>query len=88
MRRRVDVPGMRSRLAAVVIASVLLVAYVRAPVLPVMVGATLAYAWLLWRSLAQRRGQKNREPALPQIKETRPTEAGRNSSTTRVRALL
>ena len=54
MRLRFDVPGMRSRLAAVVIASVLLVPYVRAPVLPVMVGATLAYAWLLWRSLAQR----------------------------------
>jgi len=54
MRLRFDVPGMRSRLAAVVVVSVLLVGYVGAPVLPVMVGATLAYAWLLWRSLAQR----------------------------------
>ena len=54
MRLGVDVPGMRSRLAAVVVTSVLLVAYVGAPVVPVMVGATLAYAWLLWRFLARR----------------------------------
>ena len=54
MRLGGDVPGMRSRLTAVVVTSVLLVTYVGAPVLPVMLGATLAYAWLLWRSLAQR----------------------------------
>lgn len=53
MRLRFDVPGMRSRLAAVVVVSVLLVWYVDAPVVPVMMGAALAYAWLLWRSLAQ-----------------------------------
>ena len=54
MRLRFDVPGMKSRLAAVVVTSVLLVAYVGAPVVPVMIGSALAYAWLLWRSLAQR----------------------------------
>ena len=54
MRLGFDSPGMRSRLAAVTLASVLLVGYIGAPVMPVMVGATLAYAWLLWRSLTQR----------------------------------
>jgi hypothetical protein len=54
MRLRFDVPGMRSRLAAVVVVSVVLVWYVGAPVVPVMVGSALTYAWLLWRSLAQR----------------------------------
>jgi len=54
MRLRLDAPGMKSRLAAVVVASVLLVGYVGAPVMPVMVGSTFAYAWLLWRSWAQR----------------------------------
>ena len=54
MRLRFDVPGMRSRLAAVTLASILLVAYVGAPVMPVMVGSALAYGWLLWKSLAQR----------------------------------
>jgi hypothetical protein len=54
MRLRLDVPGMRSRLAAVMVVSVLLVGYVGAPVMPVMVGSVLAYAWLIWRSLARR----------------------------------
>ena len=54
MRLNLDAPGMKSRLAAVVVTSVVLVAYVGAPVLPVMIGSVLAYAWLIWRSLAQR----------------------------------
>jgi hypothetical protein len=54
MRLRLDVPGMKSRLAAVVVTSVVLVTYVGAPVMPVMIGSALAYVWLIWRSLAQR----------------------------------
>ena len=54
MRLRFDAPGMKSRLAAVMVTSIVLVAYVGAPVVPVMVGSALAYAWLIWRSLAQR----------------------------------
>jgi uncharacterized membrane protein len=45
---------MRLRFAAATITSILLVAYGHAPVVPVVVGASLAYAWLLWRSLAHR----------------------------------
>ena len=40
---------MRVRLAAVISAVIVLVGLFGAPVVPVMVGATVAYAWLLWR---------------------------------------
>lgn len=39
----------RLRLAAVTTAMVVLIGLVGAPVVPVMIGATAAYAWLLWR---------------------------------------
>jgi len=40
---------MRLRLGAATAAAVVLVGIVGAPVLPVMIGATVAYALLLWR---------------------------------------
>jgi len=43
---------MRLRLGATVSAAIVLVGVLGAPVVPVMVGATAAYAWLLWRSRA------------------------------------
>jgi hypothetical protein len=43
---------MRLRLAAVAGTAIVLIGILRAPVLPVMIGASLAYAWLLWRSHA------------------------------------
>src|SRR5207244_10882280 len=49
-----DGTRMKLRLGAAVCAAVLLVAVMGAPALPVMIGATAAYAWLLWRALATR----------------------------------
>jgi hypothetical protein len=45
---------MRLRLGAAVSAAIVLVGVVGAPALPVMIGATLAYAWLLWRAVGAR----------------------------------
>jgi hypothetical protein len=45
---------MRFRLGAGAIAAIVLVGLVGAPVLPVMIGATAAYAWLLWKAVATR----------------------------------
>ena len=45
---------MRFRLGAGAIAAIVLVSLVGAPVLPVMIGATAAYAWLLWKAVATR----------------------------------
>ena len=42
---------MRLRLGAAAGAAIVLVGVIGAPTLPVMIGATLAYAWLLWRRL-------------------------------------
>jgi len=44
---------MRLRLAAAASAAIVMVGVLGAPVLPVMVGATAAYVWLIWRSLAR-----------------------------------
>ncbi len=45
---------MRLRLGAAAGAAIVLVGVVGAPTLPVMIGATLAYAWLLWRAVGAR----------------------------------
>jgi hypothetical protein len=45
---------MRIRLAAALSAAIMLVGVVGAPALPVMLGATVAYGWLLWRAVASR----------------------------------
>ena len=45
---------MRTRLAAALSAAIVLVAVVGAPAAPVMIGATVAYGWLLWRAVASR----------------------------------
>jgi hypothetical protein len=45
---------MRLRLAAAAAVSIILIGLLGAPALPVMVGAALAYACLLWRSLGAR----------------------------------
>ncbi len=45
---------MKLRLGAAACAAVVLVGVMGAPVLPVMIGATAAYAWLLWRAIATR----------------------------------
>jgi len=45
---------MRLRLGAAAAAAILLVGVLGAPPLSVMIGATAAYAWLLWRSVASR----------------------------------
>jgi len=45
---------MRLRLGAAAAAAILLVGVLGAPTLPVMIGSTAAYAWLLWRSVASR----------------------------------
>jgi hypothetical protein len=45
---------MRLRLGAAAAVAILLVGVLGAPPLPVMIGATAAYAWLLWRSVASR----------------------------------
>ena len=44
---------MRLRLAAAASAAIVMVGLLGAPVLPVMIGATVAYVLLLWRSLAR-----------------------------------
>ena len=43
---------MKLRVAAVASTAILLVVMLGAPALPVMIGASLAYGWLLWRSHA------------------------------------
>lgn len=45
---------MRTRLAAAASAAIVLVMVVGAPAMPVMIGAALAYGWLLWRVVASR----------------------------------
>jgi hypothetical protein len=45
---------MRLRLAAATCAGIVMIGIVGAPALPVMVGATIAYAWLLWRAATSR----------------------------------
>jgi hypothetical protein len=45
---------MRTRLAAAASAAIVLVFLIGAPVVPVMLGAALAYGWLLWRAVATR----------------------------------
>jgi hypothetical protein len=45
---------MRLRLGAAACAAIVLVCIVGAPVLPVMIGASVAYTWLLWRAIATR----------------------------------
>ena len=45
---------MRVRLAAATGAVIVLIAVLGAPVLPVMIGASGAYAWLIWRAAAAR----------------------------------
>jgi hypothetical protein len=45
---------MRLRLGAVAATAIVLIGMLGAPVLPVMIGGTLAYGWLLWRSVAIR----------------------------------
>lgn len=45
---------MRTRLAAALSAAIVLVGVVGAPGVPVMIGATVAYGWLLWRAVASR----------------------------------
>jgi hypothetical protein len=52
--RRREGRGMRLPLGAAVSAAIVLVGVVGAPTLPVMIGATLAYAWLLWRAVGAR----------------------------------
>jgi len=44
----------RLRLGAALCAAIVLVVMVGAPAVPVMIGATAAYAWLLWRATASR----------------------------------
>jgi hypothetical protein len=45
---------MKLRLGAAAAAAIVLIGLLGAPALPVMLGATAAYAWLLWRSVAGR----------------------------------
>ena len=45
---------MRLRLGAAAAAAIVLIGVFGAPALPVMIGATAAYGWLLWRSIATR----------------------------------
>jgi hypothetical protein len=45
---------MRVRLAAATCAVIVLVFVLGAPVIPVMIGATVAYGWLVWRAVATR----------------------------------
>ena len=49
---------MRLRLGAATCAAIVLVGVMGAPVLPVMIGATAAYAWLLWRASSARAGSE------------------------------
>jgi hypothetical protein len=46
---------MRLRIGAVATVVIVLVEIVHAPVVPVMIGATVAYALLLWRAAPTRR---------------------------------
>ena len=41
---------MRLRLGAAACAAIVLVGILGAPVLPVMIGTSVGYAWLLWRA--------------------------------------
>src|SRR5207253_8515282 len=52
--------GMRLRLGAAAGAAIVLVGILGSPTLPVMIGATLAYAWLLWRAVGARSGASAR----------------------------
>jgi len=45
---------MRVRMAAAASAAIILVGLLGAPVVPVMIGTTIAYAWLVGRSVAAR----------------------------------
>jgi hypothetical protein len=45
---------LRIRLAGAACAAIVLVGVVGAPVLPVMIGASVAYMWLLWRAASTR----------------------------------
>ena len=45
---------MRVRIAAATSAVIILVGLLGAPPLPVMIGASIAYAWMLWRAVASR----------------------------------
>ena len=45
---------MRLRLGAAGCAAIVLIGIVGAPVLPVMIGASVAYAWLLRRAVSAR----------------------------------
>jgi len=45
---------MRVRLAAATCAAIVLIGILGAPALPVMIGATGAYALLIWRAVATR----------------------------------
>ena len=47
---------MKLRLGAAACAAIVLVPVMGAPALPVMIGATAAYAWLLWRANVVRSG--------------------------------
>ncbi len=51
---------MRLRIGAVVTVVIALVGLVHAPVFPVMIGATVAYALLLWRAAPTRRASPER----------------------------
>ena len=45
---------MRVRIAATTCAVIVAVGILHAPMVPVLLGATGAYAWLLWRAIAAR----------------------------------
>jgi len=45
---------MKLRLGAATCTAIVLIGVFGAPALPVMIGATAAYAWLLWRAVATR----------------------------------
>jgi hypothetical protein len=49
---------MKLRLGAAACAAIVLVCVMGAPALPVMIGATAAYAWLLWRATSARPGRE------------------------------
>jgi hypothetical protein len=45
---------MRFRVGAAACAGIVLVGIMGAPLLPVMLGASLAYAWLVWKAVSRR----------------------------------
>ena len=45
---------MRLRMAAAATAAIVLVGLLKAPVIPVMIGLSVAYGWLVWRAVATR----------------------------------